>query len=143
MSLEPWLEQYLLTKKVMSKFKVELSWVIILWKRNNDLLNQSGIDAYNIQRVVVDEETTLNNRASIRALMGTKSAENQDKIIAEKEAKEKEVAEERARLLEIQRQEEVKISRYMDLQKLSKAWRIYDNEKLKVIFVIWKGSNIF
>jgi len=99
---------------------------------NKDLLNQtSGIDAYNIQRVTVDQEATLNNRASIRALMGTKSFENQDKIRAEKEAEEKEAELERARELEIQKQEETKIGKYMDLQKLSKAWRIYDNEKLK------------
>ena len=77
--------------------------------------------------------------------MGKKSDENQDKIKAEKEAEEREAAEKKARLLEIKKQEEVKIGRYMgifceefqiidnflDLQKLSKAWRISDTEKLK------------
>jgi len=101
-------------------------------QENNDHLDETtGIHAYNIQRAPVDQETTLNNRASIRALMGKKSDENQDKIKAEKEAEEREAALEKARQLEIQKQEEVKIGRYMDLQKLSKAWRIYDNEKLK------------
>lgn len=101
-------------------------------QENNDHLNETtGVQAYNIQRVAVDQETTLNNRASIRALMGNKSDENQDKIKAEKETQEKEAAREKARALEIQKQEETKIGRYMDLQKLSKAWRIYDNEKLK------------
>ena len=68
---------------------------------------------FNIQREATDQATTLNNRANIRALMGTKSYENQEKKRAEKENKEKLAALEEARKQNIERQEEIKISKYM------------------------------
>jgi len=89
------------------------------------------INLYNIQKDATDQATTLNNRANIRTFMGTKSYENQEKIRSEKENKEKLAALEEARKQNVERQEEIKISKYLDLQKLGTTWKIQNKEKLK------------
>jgi len=90
-----------------------------------------AIGAQNIDRNANDEEKILNNRANIRALMGARSVDNQERKQADIEAKAKIVALEQAQKDKVVRQEEMRMSKYMDLQKLSQTWRIPDTDKLK------------
>jgi len=73
------------------------------------------INLYNIQKDATDQATTLNNRANIRTFMGTKSYENQEKIRSEKENKEKLAAMAEANKKDIERKEEIKISKYLGI----------------------------
>ena len=57
----------------------------------------------------------MNNRANIRQLMGSRSAENQEKVRAEKEEQERLFAMEEAQKASIERQEENRISKYLGM----------------------------
>lgn len=66
--------------------------------------------------------------------MGYRSEENQDKIQAVHAEHERKQAELAALKADEEREDQKKISKYSDINHLKQKWKIYDTQKLKVLF---------
>ncbi len=75
-------------------------------------MEKSNLEIYNIQKETIDSESIMNNRANIRCLLGSRSEENQEKVQKEKNEKVRLATIEAEKKTKIDRQEEVKMSRY-------------------------------
>ncbi len=69
--------------------------------------------------------------------MGYKSGENQGKLHAAYEERDKKIAEVAAKKADEEKKEREKIEFYSDLKGLQQRWKIFDQDKLKVRALPW------
>lgn len=94
-------------------------------------------DFQKIKGVHRNKSGVLNKTTNIRHVLAYKSDEIQDKIRKVEEERDRREAEEAAIRAEEIRKEQEKVDKLTDVRTLQKKWKIWDEDKLKVVTYLW------